>query len=76
LLLPLQHPQPESLLGVFDIPLNGLLFAVDFLNSQIAKRHHNGRQKQQHSSQWRKHSKAVLTLGCLKPPPPINPLEG
>ena len=63
LLLALQQAQAQSLLRVFDIPVDGFLFAVDLFDAQVAKGGHDGCQKQQNGCQWRQHGEAVLALG-------------
>ena len=62
MLLALQQSQPQPLLRVFDIALDGFLFTVDFFQPQIAKGGNDGGQKQQHGSQRRQHRKAILSL--------------
>ena len=64
LLLPLQEPQAQALLGVFDIALNGFLLAVHLFEPQVAQGGNDGRKKQHHSGQRGQHGDPVLAVGC------------
>ena len=48
-------------LGVFDIPLDGLLLAVYFFNAQITKGGNHGGQEQDDRKQRSQRDEAVLT---------------
>ena len=69
LLLALKQAQPQPLLGVFHIASDGLLFAVYFFNSQIAKRGNHRRQKKHHGQQRTQRNEAVLARWRLLMPP-------
>ena len=60
LLLSFQQAQPKPLLGVFNIPFDGLLLAVDFLDPQVTECSNHGRQKQHHGQQRPERDEAVL----------------
>ena len=60
LFLSLQQTQPKSLLGVFHIAFDGLLFAVNFLDTQVSKCGNHRRQKQHHGQQRAQGDETVL----------------
>ena len=76
LFLPLQQAQAQPLLGVLDIPLHGLLLAIDFLQAQIPERRNDRSQEKQDSRQGRQHREPVLSLRCEVPPPAADTLGG
>ena len=76
LVLPLQQPQADLLLGVLHIALQRLMFALHFFQTQVAERCNDGGQKQQHRGHWGQHGKAVLLVGRLAAPPRAPPVDG
>ncbi len=69
--LAVQQAQANLLLRILHIALQGFLFALHFLQSQVAEGRHDGRQKQQHCGQRGQHRKAVLQMRRQGAPPAL-----
>ena len=75
LFLALKQPQSQPLLGVFDVPLNRLVFAVDFFQPEVGKRRNDRCKKKQYCRQWGQNGKTILPVRVETPPPTPDPLR-
>ena len=76
LFLPFEQTQAQTLLSVFNIPLDRFLFTIDFFNAQVPKGRNDRRQKQQHRRDRGQRGKTILTVRCLTFPPPLPQHDG
>ena len=75
LLLPLQQPQAQPLLGIFNVAREGLLLTVYFFKAQIAKSRHHGSQEKHDGQQGAERDEAVLPRRRLPAPPTSPPCQ-